>query len=103
MTIAAVPRPPRFVADTPEAVNETANSASRVTRESLSERRGFRNLQISAIPYLRASPAGATFLRQAAPRALAPVHRRDRVEPWLTSEQQKSVGLRIAFQTASSP
>lgn len=66
----AAPAPPRVVARDPNGAAEAARIAAGVSAERLLERRGRRFLEISAIPYLRASPEGAAFLAQSNPRAL---------------------------------
>ncbi|MEM7546540.1 MAG: hypothetical protein AAF367_13470 [Pseudomonadota bacterium] len=71
LTIGAAPLPPRLVAADVGDVNEISASAAALSAEQLAQRRGFRQIQISAIPYLRASPAGATFLSRTFPRALS--------------------------------
>ncbi|MEM7523241.1 MAG: hypothetical protein AAF360_05695, partial [Pseudomonadota bacterium] len=49
-----------------------ASAAARLlTTARFAERRGFRSVEVTEIPYLRASSEGAAFLERAAPRALA--------------------------------
>lgn len=69
--MASAPGAPRITAGNPADAAGAARSALRYISERLPGTRGLRLLEISAIPYLRRSPEGATFLRQPFPRALA--------------------------------
>lgn len=69
--MASAPGAPRITASNASEAVGAAQSAVRYLSESLAEARGLRLLEISAIPYLRRSPEGATFLKQPLPRALA--------------------------------
>lgn len=69
--MASAPGAPRLIARDPAEVAQATRSAMRYLGERLPEARGLRLLEISAIPFLRRSPEGATFLRRPFPRALA--------------------------------
>ncbi len=71
LTMISLPNPPELVAQNDREVAELSRSLVIATLETLKDRRGARALQISAIPFLRAAPAGAAFLQQSGPRALA--------------------------------
>lgn len=71
LTLAAVANPPSLSAKTPREIDEVANSVIVATVNRFEGRRGVRQLQVSAIPFLRATPAGNAFLQQSGPRALA--------------------------------
>ena len=67
----ATPRPPRLIAESADEVLDVALGVGRLSRERFLERRGRRMVEISAIPFLRASPEGARFLQLRGARALA--------------------------------
>ena len=68
---AAAPAPPRLAAASRAEVAEAAAGVAHLTAEAALERRGARLIEVSEIPYLRASAVGAGFLAGATPRALA--------------------------------
>lgn len=67
----ASPAPPRLIAAGRAEVEGIAAAAARLDAETVAARRGFRRVEISALPYLRSSLEGARFLGRAGPRALA--------------------------------
>jgi len=69
--MASAPGAPRLTAHSQSETAAAAGFAMRYLGERLPEARGLRLLEISAIPFLRRSPEGATFLRRPLPRALA--------------------------------
>ena len=69
--ILATPRPPRVVATADQPANFSPRAAARLTFEALSQQRGARQVQIAAVPLLRSTTEGATFLEMAGHRALA--------------------------------
>ncbi|MEO0362208.1 MAG: hypothetical protein AAF322_13920, partial [Pseudomonadota bacterium] len=71
LRLASPPAPPRLTAGDPAEVADAAFAAARLDPERLAAQNGFRRVEVSAIPYLRASPEGARFLSVEGPRALA--------------------------------
>lgn len=68
---AATPAPPRLAAATRANIDDVARGVANLTDDTIMGRRGVRLIEVSEIPYLRASPVGALFLAGAPARALA--------------------------------
>ena len=62
---------PRLIAKDALSATQASSIAARVLRTSASSRQRLKSLEISAIPFLRRSPAGIEFLARSGHRALA--------------------------------
>lgn len=69
--ILAAPRPPAIITPAGEAPRLSQRSVARLSVAALSEQRGARPVEIAAVPMLRSTGAGATYLAMEGHRALA--------------------------------